>query len=354
MEIKTVGVVGAGTMGAGIAQLLVQNDVEVRLYDVSEEILSRGEDRVQKGLERAERPGAFSLLRKTTRMDSLAGCDMIIEAASEDLSVKLDLFRKLDAILDPPRVLATNTSSLSISRIAGATENPQRVVGMHFFNPATIMRLVEVVRGEQTAERSLEAAVALAKDLGKTPVLCKDTPGFVVNRVARPFYLTGMRLVERGAGTPAAVDKAMREGGFKMGPLELVDLIGLDVNFAISTQIHQALGSPERLKPSDLQATLVAKGFHGRKKAGGFYVYGENPPGTVNPAVEDFVPEMGARPLKPAEMLRTILEAVVQEARYAVNEGVATKEGVDTAMKLGMNWPKGPFEFEKSFPKGAA
>ncbi|MBI3548759.1 MAG: 3-hydroxybutyryl-CoA dehydrogenase [Elusimicrobia bacterium] len=353
-DIQTVGVVGAGTMGAGIAQLLVQHDIEVHLYDVSESVLTLGEERVLKGLERAERPGAFNLMRKTTRMDALETCDLVIEAASEDLAVKLEVFRKLDTLMEPTRPIATNTSSLPIARIAAATENPQRVVGMHFFNPAPIMRLVEVVRSEFTSDATVATIEALAESLEKTAVRCKDTPGFIVNRVARPFYLQSMRLVERGAGTPADIDRVMREAGFKMGALELVDLIGLDVNFATSTQIYQALGSPDRLKPTALQAMLVAKGYLGRKKSGGFYAYGENPPGTINPVLEDLVPEMGSHPMKPHDVLKTVIDAVVQEARVAVSEEVASRESVDTAMRLGMGWPKGPFEWEKTISRDAS
>lgn len=345
--IQSIGVVGAGTMGSGIAQLLAQSGFAALLYDVSEEALSKAEERIQKGLERIEDPRAFSLVRKTTDLRRLASCDAVIEAAVEELGVKRDLFIQLDRLLDPPKLLATNTSSLSVGRIASAAENPDRVVGMHFFNPAPVMRLVEVVRAEHTSEEAAQAAVELARALGKTAVRCKDTPGFIANRVARPFYLSGMRLVEEGAGTPADVDRALREAGFRMGPFELMDLIGLEVNLTISRQIWEALGRPERLRPRRIQEALVARGARGRKNGSGFYAYGESPPGTVNADLGELVSGWTSRPLPLREIARAVVGAVVEEARLAEAEGVATRTDIDVAMKLGLNWPKGPFEWER-------
>ncbi|MBI5202589.1 MAG: 3-hydroxybutyryl-CoA dehydrogenase [Elusimicrobia bacterium] len=350
--IDSVGVVGAGTMGSGIAQSLAMAGFQVTLYDVSEEVLDAGEERIQKGLERCEQPRAFSLVRKSTQMRKLGDCDAIIEAAFEDLAVKRELFTQLDRHLDPPKLLATNTSSLSIAKIASATENPDRVAGMHFFNPAAVMRLVEVVRAEHTSEDAIQLALKLARALGKTPIRCKDTPGFVANRVARPFYLAGMRLLEEGRGSPILIDRAMKEvGGFRMGPFELMDLIGLEVNFTITQSIFEQLGKPERLKPRRVQAELVKRGAKGRKNACGFYVYGENPPGTLNGDLEDLVPDMGGRPLAPVEIVREVVGAVIDEAKLAAQEGVAVPPDIDTAMKLGLNWPRGPFEWERELAR---
>ncbi|MBI4423494.1 MAG: 3-hydroxybutyryl-CoA dehydrogenase [Elusimicrobia bacterium] len=349
MEIEQVGVVGAGTMGAGIAQALAQAGIQVVLYDVSERVLSAAEERIQRGLERMEAPERFSLVRKATVLRRLEGCDAVIEAAVEDLEVKRQLFTQLDRLLDPPKLLATNTSSLPVAAIASFTENPDRVVGMHFFNPATVMRLVEVVRGEHSSEAAVRQAVALAEALGKTPVRCKDTPGFVANRVARPFYLTGMRLLEEGRGTPLDIDRAVREvGGFRMGPFELMDLIGLEVNLTITRTIWQALGKPDRLQPRRVQEALVERGCRGRKNACGFYVYGENPPGTLNADLEELVPRLAREPAPPPELFKAIVGSVAGEARLAAQEGVASRQDIDTAMRLGLNWPRGPFEWEIS------
>jgi len=346
---RTIGVVGAGTMGSGIAQLCLQSGCEVRLYDVSEDVLQRGEARIQRGLARAEQPEVFSMMRKTASLRGLEDCDAVIEAAVEDLAVKQDLFRQLDAIVPPPVLLATNTSSLSVGRIASATENPQRVAGIHFFNPAAVMRLVEVVRAEHTSEETAGRAVELAVALGKTVVRCKDTPGFIANRVARPFYREGLRLMEKGAGSPAVLDRALRHaGGFKMGPFELMDLIGLEVNLAISRSVYEALGRPERLKPSPIQEGLVARGDFGRKSGRGFYLHGEGDAGGLNPALDELAPGMNRAPLKPEDVLAGVLSAVVAEARLAKGEGVASEADIDTAMELGLNWPKGPFAWAKA------
>ncbi|MBI4386996.1 MAG: 3-hydroxybutyryl-CoA dehydrogenase [Elusimicrobia bacterium] len=351
-DIRRVGVAGAGTMGAGIAQALAQNGFEVQLFDVSEEVLSRAEGRILRGLHRLEKPEAFSLIRKTESLEVLEACDFVIEAVSEDIRAKHDLFRKLDSIMDPRRVIATNTSSLSVERIASAAENPDRIVGMHFFNPAPVMRLVEVVRTPFVSEAAIEAARELALALGKTVVVCKDTPGFIANRIVRPFYLAGMGLLEEGAGPPAAIDRAVREkGGFRMGPMELVDLIGLDVNLTISKVIYEALGRPERLKPRRVQEELVARGNLGRKSGCGFYVYGENQPATGNPALEEILPGVGARPIADPEIFKTILENVIAEARLALEAGVAGAEDIDTAMRLGMNWPRGPLEWGRELER---
>lgn len=350
--IDSVGVVGAGTMGAGIAQSLAMAGFQVTLFDVSEHVLDSAEERIQRGLERCEQPRSFSLIRKSTQLRKLGDCDAVIEAAVEDLAVKRELFMQLDRHLDPPKLLATNTSSLPVTKIAGATENPDRVAGMHFFNPPTVMRLVEVVRAEHTTEETVQLALKLARALGKTPVRCKDTPGFVANRVARPFYLTGMRLLEEGRGSPILIDRALREvGGFRMGPFELMDLIGLEVNLVISRSIHDQLGSPERLRPRRIQEELVKRGCKGRKNACGFYVYGENPPGTLNGDLEELVFDMGGRPLPPVEIVREVVGAVIDEAKLAAQEGVAAPPDIDTAMKLGLNWPRGPFEWERELAR---
>lgn len=348
----SVGVVGAGTMGAGIAQSLALAGFQVTLYDVSEQVLDAAEERIQRGLERFEQPRAFSLIRKSTQLRRLGDCDAVVEAAVEDLAVKRELFTQLDRFLDPPKLLATNTSSLSIGKIAAATENPDRVAGMHFFNPATVMRLVEVVRAEHTSEDTVQLALKLARALGKTPVRCKDTPGFIANRVARPFYLTGMRLLEEGRGSPSLIDRALREaGGFRMGPFELIDLIGLEVNLTITKSVWERLGRPERLKPRRIQEVLAERGCRGRKNACGFYVYGENPPGTLNGDLEELVPDMGGRPLPAVEIVRAVVGSVIDEAKLAAQEGVALPPDIDTAMKLGLNWPRGPFEWERELAR---
>jgi len=348
LEIRNVGVIGAGTMGSGIAQLLAQSGLNVRLYDLSEEILTRARGTILSGLQKTGKAEALDRVHQTTRLEELSDCDLAIEAAIENLSIKQDLFRRLGQILEPPKILATNTSSLSVESIVAPVKHVERTLGLHFFNPAPLMRLVEIVRAAKTSEETLKLGSDFSRRLGKTPVSCKDTPGFIVNRVARPFYLAGMRLLERGAGEPADIDAAVRtQGGFRMGPLELMDLIGLDVNLSISQVIYEALGRPERLKPRDVQTQLVARRCLGRKSARGFYLYEKIPSMTINPVLREVLPGLSSKPLKPEQIFSEILDGVVSEARRVAAEGVASEEDIDTAMCLGLNWPKGPLSWDK-------
>ncbi|MCX5787241.1 MAG: 3-hydroxyacyl-CoA dehydrogenase NAD-binding domain-containing protein [Elusimicrobia bacterium] len=342
-----IGVVGAGTMGAGIAQACLQGGVEVALYDVSPEALDAGERRILSGLERLERPELFSMVRRVDSPARLSRCDAVIEAIVEDLGVKRELFAQLDRLVEPPRLLATSTSSFLVGRVAAATEFPERVVGMHFFRPAQVTALVEVVRAEHGSDEAVRRAVRLVRALGKTPVVCGDRPGFIADRVARPFYLSGMRLLEEGRGTPADIDRALRQAGLRMGPFELMDGIGLEVDLAAARGLWEALGKPERLAPRRIQEQLVAWGRRGRKNACGFYVYGENPPGTINPDLEELVPGLGKRPLAPADVVRTVVGAVLDEAKLAAEERVGSPSDIDIAMRLGFGWPRGPFEWER-------
>lgn len=278
----TVGVCGAGTMGAGIAQVCATAGFAVVLYDAFPEVLPRARARIEQDTERlvqrgrldaAGRDAALRRLRTTATLEDLAGCDLVVEAAPEDLNLKKDLFRRLAAVA-PQAILATNTSSLSVAEIAAAAGTPQRVAGLHFFNPAPVMALVEVVRAPQTDPQVVDRLVAFARALGKTPIVARDSPGFVVNRVNRPFYSEGLRLVGEGLADCATVDRAAREaGGFRMGPFELMDLVGIDVGYAVSQSFHQAFFGEPRFRPHPLQREMVVSGLLGRKTGRGFYEY---------------------------------------------------------------------------------
>jgi 3-hydroxybutyryl-CoA dehydrogenase len=347
VDIQTVGVIGAGTIGAGVAQLCVQNRLEVLLIDETEEILSWAEERILRGLHRAEQPGAFSLMRKARDFRDIEHCDFLVETGPEDGEVKKNLIRRLDARLPLSKVLAIHTAVLPIGQLASAIENPDRVLGMHFFNPVPTTDLIELIVPEKISENSIRSALSLVTRLGKTAIRVRDIPGFIVSRVGRLFFLVSMRLLEQGRGTPATIDAALRQGGFRIGPFEFMDFVGLDEDLAISESLYNLSGHPDRLRPCAVQEKLVARGCRGRKNSRGFYVYGENPPGTVNPILKELVSGLGQHPVRDTDILQAVVQGVIHEAKACTAESVATKSDIDTAMRLSMNWPKGPFEWEQ-------
>ncbi len=285
-----IGVVGAGTMGAGIAQVAATAGHRVLLYDGAQAAIEAALEHIEAALERAEargrinanqRASTFARITACHGLDALAPAGLVIEAIVEDLEAKRKLLEALEVFLDPKAILASNTSSLSITALAAGLQHPERVVGMHFFNPAPRMALVEVVRGLASAQEAVATAVATADAWGKTAVEVRSTPGFIVNRVARPFYGEALRALSEGAAGVATIDAVMREaGGFRMGPFELMDLIGLDVNLAVSRQIHEAYHHDPRYTPSLIQRDLVAAGRLGRKAGRGFYDHAEGAGGT--------------------------------------------------------------------------
>lgn len=279
--IKTICICGAGTMGSGIAQVAALNGLKTIQFDINGTMLQTSRSAIEKNLQAQVDKGRMEALAKEETLSRISftnnindcQAEVIIEAIAENIVAKVDLFKQLASINTSTAIFATNTSSLSVSSIAAQVIHPSRVVGMHFFNPAYLMKLVEVVKGEHTSAEVINSIVSLAKQLDKTPVLCKDAPGFIVNRVARPYYLEAMKMVEEGWADPATVDSVMEATGFKMGPFKLMDLIGMDINYSVSNIVYDALGKPERLKPSSLQKQKVAAGELGRKTGKGFYQY---------------------------------------------------------------------------------
>jgi 3-hydroxybutyryl-CoA dehydrogenase len=279
--INSICVIGAGTMGSGIAQTAAQNGIYTLLFDINKEVLEKAEASIKKSLEYLVDKGKITAAEKDTIFhrikfitdtnDCLA--DIIIEAIVEKVDAKVAIFNQLAELNHAEVIFATNTSSLSVSEIQARVQQPQRVVGMHFFNPAQVMKLVEVVKGDQTTDAVAQAVYDLCLQMKKTPVMCKDAPGFIVNRVARHYYLEGMKLVENGIATIEEVDEMMEASGFKMGPFKLMDLIGNDVNLAVSQSLYDACNKTERFKPSALQMDKVAKGELGKKTGKGFYQY---------------------------------------------------------------------------------
>jgi len=279
--INTICVIGAGTMGSGIAQVAAQSGFTALLFDINQDVLDKAKSSIQKSLQSlvdkqkitAEESNA--IFQRLQFVNDISHCvaDVFIEAIVEKVEAKVSIFNQLAAINKPEAIFASNTSSLSISIIQQSVVNPERVAGMHFFNPAPIMKLVEVVKGEQTSDIAANTIYALCKQLNKVPVICKDAPGFIVNRVARHYYLEAMKLVEQGIATYENVDAIMEATGFKMGPFKLMDLIGMDINLAVSQSIYEAFDKEERFKPSVIQVDKVAKGELGRKTGRGFYIY---------------------------------------------------------------------------------
>ena len=281
LGIKHVGVVGAGTMGHGIAQVAAMAGFTVKMYDVEVAFLDRAVERIRANLEKgvelgkvspSTRDGTIAAISTTTDLGEVAdGADMIIEAAPEDPDLKREIFAELDAAAPPHAILASNTSSLSITRIAESTERPGQVLGMHFFNPVHIMKLLEIVRTEVTEDRAVAAAQAVGEAMGKTPIVVKDSPGFATSRLGLILGLEATRMLDEGVATPEDIDTAMELGyGHPMGPFKLADLVGLDVRLAISEYMYRETGS-ERFKPSETLKRLVAEGKLGKKTGEGFY-----------------------------------------------------------------------------------
>ncbi len=280
-DIKTIGVVGAGTMGQGIAQICAQAGYKTILFDINAQVLQKAEATTQKNLDKGIERGKLTQEEKQTALNNLTftgdtlqlSCDVIIEAIVERLEVKQSIFKELADINTPDTILASNTSSIPITQIAAAIPNPERVVGMHFFNPAHIMKLVEVISGAATAPEIAETIKQLAEKLGKTAVMAKDSPGFIVNRVARHFYVEGLKLLEEGVADVETIDKLMQASGFKMGPFELMDLIGVDTNYSVTSSMFEAFHYDAKFRPSRIQQQKVDAGHHGRKSGKGFYTY---------------------------------------------------------------------------------
>lgn len=279
--IKTIGVCGAGTMGSGIAQVAAMGGYPTLLYDVDEKMLAKGKSAIEQNLHvLAEKNKLLSTERDAVlgRLSYSAGirdcrADLLIEAIVEKPEVKKELFVRLAENNGPDAIIASNTSSLSLTMLAAGIPQPGRFIGMHFFNPAPLMKLVEIVTTPATDDRVTQAVAAAATQMGKTPVLCRDSPGFIVNHVARPYYLEALRLVEEGLADIETVDTLLEAAGFRMGPFRLMDLIGNDVNYAVSCSVYEAMGRPERLRPSPIQEQKVKEGALGRKTGKGYYGY---------------------------------------------------------------------------------
>ncbi|HEU5106314.1 MAG TPA: 3-hydroxyacyl-CoA dehydrogenase NAD-binding domain-containing protein [Solirubrobacterales bacterium] len=358
MKVTRVGVVGAGTMGRGIAQLAALGGYETVLYDIAPDLAEAGTDALRAALEKGATRGRWSedearaaatRVQATAESQELSGCELVIEAAPEKLELKRQIFNDIAEVTGPEAVFASNTSSLRVGDIAAGVPNPERVVGMHFFNPPPLMKLVEVVAAQASSEEALAATTAVAQQMGRTPIRAKDSPGFVANRLARPFSLESLRMLGDGVADAETIDRVVRlGGGFRMGPFELLDLIGLDVNLEIARSFFAQGGEPERWRPSPIQEQLVAEGRFGRKSGHGYHDYSaeREPDPDLGIAAPTLDPQALTK-IDPAaeQILSRLFAQIANEAAFALEEEVASPEDMETAMKLGFNWPLGPLGF---------
>ena len=335
-----VSVIGAGTMGAGIAQIAATKGHEVCLYDSFDGVIETAENKLIKILNRlvekerisqSENEAILYRINFSNSLENIKGSELVIEAIIENLDIKQKVFAEIESLVDDNCIIASNTSSLSIASIASSCKKAERVVGIHFFNPAPLMPLVEIIPAVQTSDETLNTAKSIIDAWGKVTVITKDTPGFIVNRVARPFYGEAIRIYEEGVADFATIDWAMREiGGFRMGPFELMDYIGNDINYTVTETVFAAFYFDQRYKPSFTQKRMMEAGYLGRKSGRGYYDYSsENTP----KANEDR--ELGKK------ILWRVLSMLINEAADALFLKIASREDIDLAMTKGVNYPKG-------------
>lgn len=339
--IEKVGIIGAGTMGSGIAQVAATAGCVVKIFDTQKDALDKAKLNLEKILSRLVEKGRIDTdeknriqtnIRYVSTLKDLADSNLTIEAIVENLDIKKKVFQELESYVSKECIIASNTSSLSIASIASSLQKPERCIGIHFFNPAPLMQLVEVIPAIQTSEITLETSVKAIKDWGKVVAIAKDTPGFIVNRVARPFYGEALRIYEEGIANFATIDWAIKsKGGFKMGPFELMDFIGNDVNYTVTETVFGAFYFDPRYKPSFTQKRFAEAGYLGRKSGKGYYNYAE---GATNPIAKE-------NDALGKQIFERVLVMLINEAADALFWNIASAEDIDNAMTKGVNYPKG-------------
>ena len=346
--INNIGIIGAGTMGSGIAQVAATAGCAVKLFDVNQEALDKAKAALEKVLKRLIEKGRIDASEKdriqanityVTALKELANADLTIEAIVENLEVKKKVFQELETYVSDTAIIASNTSSLSIASIAASLQNPERCIGIHFFNPAPLMKLVEVIPAVQTSQNVLDTCVAEITRWKKVVAIAKDTPGFIVNRVARPFYGEALRMYEEGVANFATIDAAMKSvGGFRMGPFELMDFIGNDVNYTVTETVFNAFYQDPRYKPSFTQQRYSQAGYLGRKSGRGYYDY-------KNVEADNAFAKASSQAATATQDKEAIFERIlvmlINEAADALFWNVASAEDIDNAMTKGVNYPKG-------------
>ena len=345
--IKKVGIIGGGTMGSGIAQVAATAGCSVKLYDTKTEALEKAKADLEKIMDHLVEKGKINSEEKqriqnnikyVNSLKELKDSDLTIEAIVENLDIKKNVFSTLEKFVGDDCIIASNTSSLSIASIASSLQKPERCIGIHFFNPAPLMKLVEVIPAVQTSEETLKISVKTITDWGKTVAVAKDTPGFIVNRVARPFYGEALRIYEEGIASFAEIDTAMKEiGGFRMGPFELMDFIGNDVNYTVTETVFEAFYYDPRYKPSFTQKRFAEAGYLGRKSGKGYYNYSDD--GKMSVRAQSRTHSEGT--VSSTEIFERILIMLINEAADALFWNIASAEDIDNAMTKGVNYPKG-------------
>ena len=371
--MKKVGIIGSGTMGIGIAQVAATAHCEVFLYDANfsqtekslknlkttlNKLAEKGKISTEKSLE------IFNQIKPCQEIKELKDCDLVIEAIIENKEIKQKVFAELETYVSEKCVLGSNTSSISITSLQSELKNPERFIGIHFFNPAPLMPLVEVIPGKLTENNLAQEIVDLMKTWGKSPIIAKDVPGFIVNRIARPFYGEALRFVEENLATPEQVDDAMKSlGNFKMGPFELMDLIGIDVNFSVTKTVYQDYFFDPKYKPSLLQQRMSEAKLLGRKTGKGFYDYSDGSEKPVPQKDEGMYEESRAKNqylktenqqlITDNQIFMRIISMLINEAVEAKRLGIANDEDIETAMQKGVNYPKGLLNWGKEigYPK---
>ena len=351
--MNKIGIIGSGTMGIGIAQVAATAGCEVFLYDQNstqtekslaslKKVLTRLVEKQKMSSEKSV--DIYNKIKPCTELQDFKNCDLVIEAIIENKEIKTKVFQSLENIVSDECIISSNTSSISITSLSSELKNPNRFIGIHFFNPAPLMPLVEVIPGLLTEKTLAHKITALMESWGKTPVIAKDVPGFIVNRIARPFYGEALRIAEENIATPEQIDDAMRTlGNFKMGPFELMDLIGIDVNFSVTKTVYADYFYDPKYKPSLLQQRMSEAKLHGRKTGKGFYDYSEN--------AEKQAPEKDLELYQ--EIFMRILSMLINEAVEAKRLGIANDEAIELAMQKGVNYPKGLLQwgFDIGFEK---
>lgn len=343
MSINKVGIIGSGAMGAGIAQVAAMAGFEVLVYDMNQDARAKALKGINFSLAKltekgkitdAESVAVIGRIGMIGAIEALKDCNLIIEAIVEKEDVKKTVFKQLDMFVCQECIIASNTSSLSITSLASSLSNPERFVGIHFFNPPVLMSLVEVIAATQTSPDTLTKVIDWVHAIGKTAVKVKDTPGFIVNKVARPFYSEALRIYEEGIADIATIDQVMRAHGFRMGPFELMDFIGHDVNYRVTEAVWKAFYYNEKYRPAHTQLKLMEAGYFGRKSDRGFYLYQNGKPIEAPQQIE-------VSDILSSTVFRRIIAMLVNEAADTVYLGICTEDDVEQAMKLGVNYPKG-------------